>query len=249
MQDQAQKSPLRRRAIGISLGLVVAVMIAYRKPIEAALLPVFESVAALGAWAPVVLMLLYIPACLLLVPNTFISPGVGFLLGPIWGLPTALVGATLGHAVTFGLSRLLGRRWFAARVPENRRYRAVELACRRDGFKIVSLTRLTPAFPSNIMSYFFGITSVTWSAFTLGTVVGLFPRTLIATTVGAAAKSFLDASHHSDRDDPLSQPLFIGTFIVVTTVVVLVITRIARRSLTEALERESLPSEPAVDAT
>jgi uncharacterized membrane protein YdjX (TVP38/TMEM64 family) len=238
---------VRRTAIGV---LVVGAVVAWRRrdQIQALLGPLFESVDALGPWAPVVLALLYVPACLMFIPNTFVSPGVGFLLGATWGTGTAIAGLTLGHSVNFLLSRFLGRDWFHRRVPVNRRFRAVELACEREGLKIVTLTRLTPVFPSNLMSYFFGVTGVSALSFALGTAIGLLPRTVVYTTVGAAAKSFADASSGEFEDQPLVQwALYVG--VAVTAVVVLVIARIARRALNDALERhEAKLTEPLATA-
>jgi uncharacterized membrane protein YdjX (TVP38/TMEM64 family) len=235
MSEGAVKPWVRRTTFFF---LVAAAIMAYRRreQIEAILGPLFESVNALGPWAPIVLALMYIPASLCFIPNTFLSPGVGFLLGPVWGLVTAIIGLVMGHTVTFFLSRKLGRAWFHRHVPYKRRYRAVELACERDGFKIVTLTRLTPVFPSNVMSYFFGVTSLSTRSFALGTAIGMLPRTIVYTTVGAAAKSFVDASGEDFQNEPLVQwALYIG--VAVTAVVLVIIARIARRALNDALQR------------
>ncbi|HUQ70686.1 MAG TPA: TVP38/TMEM64 family protein [Planctomycetaceae bacterium] len=218
-----------------------------REEIEAFLGPLFESVNALGPWAPVVLALMYIPACLCFIPNTFLSPGVGFLLGPVWGLVTAIIGLVMGHTATFFVSRKLGRAWFYRRAAGNQRFRAVELACEREGFKIVTLTRLTPVFPSNVMSYFFGVTSLSVREFALGTAIGMLPRTIVYTTVGAAAKSFVDASGEDFLDQPLMQ-WATGIGIAVTIVVLAVIARIARRALNDAIARNEVPTGSATNA-
>ena len=230
------------RRIGFTL-LVVLTVMAWRRreQIKVVLGPLFESIDGLGMWAPVVLALLYIPACLLFIPNTFVSPGVGFLLGPVWGTVAAIFGLTLGNTCSFSVSRWLGRGWFQSRADQQKQFKAVELACNREGFKIVTLTRLTPAFPSNLMSYLFGMTSVPWRQYAAGTAVGLLPRTIVYTTMGAAAKSFADASKHSFEDQPwVRYALVIG--VAVTLVVLAVITRIAQRALDDALKQHaSLP--------
>jgi uncharacterized membrane protein YdjX (TVP38/TMEM64 family) len=236
MADRALLPAWQRRAMGAGFLVVIGSLIAYRKEIEAVLIPILESVNALGPWAPVVLALLYIPACMCLVPSTFLNPGIGFLLGPVWGFLTAAVGMVLGHTATFIVSRRLGRSWFFRNATVNPRYRAVELACQREGFKIVMLTRLSPVFPSNIMSYFFGVTSVSVRAFAAGTAIGMFPRTIIATSIGAAAKSFMDASH-SGGDSEIDW-LMVAGLTAVTIVVLILITRIARRALNDAIEKE-----------
>jgi len=248
MRQTAVNPWVRRITFGVVLlGAVMAWR--RREQIEALLGPLFESIDALGPWAPVVLALMYIPACVMFIPNTFVSPGVGFLLGAQWGTATAIAGLTMGHSVNFIISRCLGRSWFHRRVPDNRRFRAVELACEREGLKIVTLTRLTPVFPSNIMSYFFGVTSVSVASFALGTAIGMLPRTVVYTTVGAAAKSFTEASSGDFEDQPLVQwALYVG--VAVTLVVVVAIARIAQRALNDALERHdaAVATAPALAA-
>lgn len=238
MTDQALLPHWKRRAIGVGFLIFIGVLIAYRKEIEAVLIPILESVNSLGPWAPVVLTLLYIPACMCLVPSTVLNPGIGFLLGPVWGFLTAAVGMLLGHTTTFIVSRRLGRSWFFRHATINPRYRAVELACQREGFKIVMLTRLSPVFPSNIMSYFFGVTSVSVPAFAAGTAIGMFPRTIIATSIGAAAKTFMDASHGETTGDPVLEWTMIIGITVVTIIALVLITRIARQALNDALAKE-----------
>ncbi|MDZ4687071.1 MAG: TVP38/TMEM64 family protein [Planctomycetaceae bacterium] len=246
MSEGAVKPWVRQLTAG---GLLLGAIIAWRRreQIEAFLGPLFESVNALGPWAPVVLALMYIPASLCFIPNTFLSPGVGFLLGPVWGLVTAIIGLVMGHTATFCLSRKLGRAWFYRRVANNRRFRAVELACEREGFKIVTLTRLTPVFPSNVMSYFFGVTSLPIREFAWGTFIGMLPRTIVYTTVGAAAKSFVDASGEDFFEQPLVQWAS-GVGIAVTIVVLAVIARIARRALNDAIARNEVPTASATNA-
>lgn len=225
------------RRIGFTT-LVVLTVVAWRRrdQIKGVLSPMFDSIDSLGMWAPVVLALVYIPACLLFVPNTFISPGVGFLLGPVWGTIAASVGLLLGHSSNFGVSRTLGRGWFQSRARAQKQFKAVELACQREGFKIVLLTRLTPAFPSNLMSYLFGMTSVGWRSYVIGTAIGMLPRTVLYASLGAAAGSFADASAHSFEGQPaVRYALYLG--IAFTLVAVVVITRIAQRALNDALQQ------------
>lgn len=229
----------------VAVFVVLAVMAWRRRDqIKAAVHPLLEYVDGLGPWAPIILAAIYIPACLCMVPNTFLSPGVGFLLGPVLGSAVATIGLTLGACANFLTTRVLGREWFHRRVPYNRRFRAVELACHREGFKIVFLTRLTPVFPSNVMSYFFGVTSVPISRYAVATALGMLPRTLVYTSVGAAAKSFAETSGTGFENQPMVRyALYVGG--AVTLVVLVAIARIARRALDAALDSQDLaPSIP-----
>lgn len=242
-------NPWPRRIFFTIFCLLVVMAWRRREQLKATLSPLFESIDTLGPWAPAILILLYIPACLCMVPNTLITPGVGFLLGAVTGTFTAIIGLTVGASATFLFSRALGRNWFHHRVPHQPRLAAIELACRRDGFKIVLLTRLTPAFPSNLMSYFFGVTGVSLSEYAAATAIGMFPRTIIYASIGAAAKSYADASNSHIEDRPWVQwAIYIG--VAVTLFVVIAIARIARRALEDVIaENAALTAGDSLPAT
>ncbi len=234
-----------RRSVLAVIILVVAVLLRHREGLEQLVTPIFDAIRGLGSWAPVLVVLLYIPACAVLLPNSFLSPAAGFLFGPITGTITAIAGLTLGSSGNFLVARGLGRSWFDRNVLENPKFRAVELACRREGFKIVFLTRLTPAFPSNLMSYFFGVTSVSLGRYALGTALGMLPRTIVCTTLGTAAKSLTDSAETTLAGTSWQQYALYAVGTAVTIAVIYLINGIARRALDESLDR----SDPPGDAT
>lgn len=236
-----------RRLIGLLMLVGAVICYRHREWIQAQIGPFFESVEALGAWAYVVGTLAYIAACVCLIPTTFLAPGLGFALGFVGGTIVSLLGATFGAGANYFIARFLGRHWFDHHVAKNHRFRAVEIACRTRGFQVVLLTRLTPVFPSNIMSYFYGITNVPLDRFLLATSLGMLPRILVYTTLGAAAKSFTAVSEEALHEQPLWNYMLYGS-VVVTAIVFVLITRIANRCLKQALDEvEAMmpPSPPA----
>lgn len=235
------REKLIRRSVIAVIVVAAVVLVRHREGLEQLATSVFDSLRGLGPWAPVVVALLYIPACAALLPNSFLSPAAGFLFGPITGTITAIVGLTLGCSSNFLLARGLGRSWFDRNVPENPKFRAVELACRREGFKIVFLTRLTPAFPSNVMSYFFGVTSVSLGRYALGTALGMLPRTLVCTSLGTAAKSLAESAEVSLSGTSWQQYALYAVGTGVTIAVIYLISGIARRALEESLEQSGQP--------
>ena len=236
----------RRRTIFLIL-FVTATVICWRRldDIKAFLGPYFEAVdhrdPVAYLWACVGFTLAYMVACICLVPTTFLAPGLGFALGAAGGTVVATLGAMLGAGANYAIAHFLGRHWFNDHVKQNHRFRAVEIACRTRGFQIVLLTRLTPVFPSNIMSYFFGITNVKYGRFLLATAIGMLPRILVYTTIGDAAKSLAEST-----DVPLhEQPLLLYSIVGITIVVFVLLARIAERSLKQALDaiEATLPTE------
>ena len=61
------------------------------------------------------------------------------------------------------------------RVAQSERLRAVDEAVARDGWKIVLLTRLSPAFPFVLLNYALGLTRVRLLPYVLASWVGMMP--------------------------------------------------------------------------
>jgi len=242
----------RRRAVFL-ICFVIASVWAYRnrEQIQAILGPFFEHIENYGPWAFVVGILAYALCCICLIPTTFLAPGFGWVFGATWGTLAATLGAVIGAGANYVIGHFLGRQWFERRTTQNHRFRAVEIACRTRGFQIVLLTRFTPVFPSNIMSYFFGVTKVKYTRFLLATAIGMLPRIVLYTTIGEAArqaaKSFSETSSSSGTSLH-DQPWLMYSVVAITGVVFALLARIANRSLEQALSDIEATLPPDVPA-
>lgn len=63
-------------------------------------------------------------------------------------------------------------------LEENPKFRAVDKAIGKEGFKIILLLRLSPIFPFALSNYLYGVTSVDFFEFMGSTLLGFFPGTL-----------------------------------------------------------------------
>ncbi len=68
------------------------------------------------------------------------------------------IGATLGATCAFLVGRYLARGWVAKKLEGNEKFKAIDRAVAREGWKIVGLARLSPFFPFNLLNYAFGLT-------------------------------------------------------------------------------------------
>ncbi len=67
------------------------------------------------------------------------------------------------------------------------RFAAIDEAVAREGWKIVLLTRLSPAFPFNLLNYAFGLTRVRLRDYVLASWIGMMPGTVMYVYVGSLA--------------------------------------------------------------
>src|SRR5262245_46574402 len=160
-------------------GLAVLVLIGLLRalPVNEWLLAFVGWIRGAGLAGMAVFVLAYIVACILLLPGLILTLGAGFAYGVAVGVPLVWVSANLGAAVAFLLGRTLARDRIASRVAGNPKFAAIDRAVGREGLKIVPLTRLSPAFPSNLLNYAYGLTQVTFRDYLVGSLVGTTPGT------------------------------------------------------------------------
>jgi uncharacterized membrane protein YdjX (TVP38/TMEM64 family) len=210
---------------------------------HAALTRLLEWAKEMGAWGIVYLALIYAVACVLFLPGSILTLGAGFAFGLVGGTIATVIGSLLGVTGSFFLGRTIARRWVENATRGHPRFRAIDDAVGREGFKIVLLTRLSPVFPFNLLNYGFGVTRVTFRDFFFGSWVGMFPGTVLYVYVGTAAKSLTDlASGNVQGGTARNALLAIG--LVATVLVTIVITRTARRALRNAIPGEDPSAKP-----
>jgi len=225
-----------RRLLGIFAVMVIAsaaTMLLLLPGANQALLHVLETIQSAGPWGPVLMIVAYIVACLLFVPGSILTIGAGFIFGIPLGVATVSIGSTLGAGAAFLLSRTLLRGWVVRRIDTDPRFRALDQAVAKDGFKIVLFARLSPVLPFNFLNFAFGVTNVSLRDYMLASWIGMLPGALLYVYIGSAAKSLTDlAAGRGPRR--VEEIVFFVFGLAATIVVSMLLTRIARRALSEA---------------
>ena len=192
-----------------------------------------ESLAwirGLGPWAPITFIVIYIVSCVLAIPASILTLGGGFLFGFGWGMACVLTGATLGAVASFLVGRYLARDWVSRKIQNNAKFKAIDDAIAREGWRIVLLARLAPIFPYAVLNYGFAITRVSFSHYTLATAIGIVPAMIAFVYFGTLATDLTNLNQGVK-----SAPWLKWAIGGMTIVVAVFLTRIARRSLNRAL--------------
>lgn len=193
----------------------------------------FESyIQSLGAVGPIAVMAAYVFCTVLLIPGSAISLGAGTIFGLKTGLLVVLVGANLGALCAFLLARGLLREKVASWAAMTPKFRSLDQAIGRQGFKMVLLTRLSPLFPFVWLNYLLGLTAVRTSAYVLANLVGMLPGAFLYVSIGAAARDAIARQPDASADFYQQVLKFLG--LAATIAVVVIITRLARKALREA---------------
>jgi len=238
-----QPTTVSRRTVRAALaaGAVVGLVLLLRAfAIEERLLGLVQWVRDAGSVGVGVFVLAYVLATVLFLPGSILTLGAGFAYGVIEGAAIVWVAANAGAALAFLLGRTLAREWIAAKVAANPRFAAIDRAVGVQGLKIVLLTRLSPAFPFNLLNYAYGLTGVRFRDYLLASLVGMVPGTIMYVYLGSLITSVSElASGRTSAGAP--QQLFYFAGLVVTVIATVYVTRVARRALAEATRGAGAP--------
>lgn len=231
MADPAGRRKLLAKVL---LGCVVLVALFLGGRRLAGLLPVFvERVTALGPLGPVIYVLCYGVAAVVLVPASLLTMAAGAAFGVPLGVAVALTGASLGAALAFLVGRHLARSRVERSLAGHPDFAAIDRAIGRDGRRIVFLLRLSPLFPYNLMNYALGLTTVRFRDYVVASV-GMLPATAVYVYYG---KVVGDLAALAAGTAPVRGPWYyalLAVGIAATIGVTALVTRTARRALQQA---------------
>jgi uncharacterized membrane protein YdjX (TVP38/TMEM64 family) len=138
-----------------------------------------------GVWVPLVFTVIYILGAIF-IPSTPFKIAAGFLFGFKLGLLYVIVGGILSSIITFRVSRKLGKNW-AEKILEhkylthlNEYNKKMEVGAIWD----VTLFRLTPVMPLNVLSILLGISKVSEKDYIIGTALGFLPSAVLTVYLG-----------------------------------------------------------------
>jgi uncharacterized membrane protein YdjX (TVP38/TMEM64 family) len=192
-------------------------------------------VDGLGWWGPVVFALGYAVATVAFIPGSLMTLAAGALFGLVEGTVTVFFGATLGAALAFLVARYVARGAVERRFADNRRFGAIDRAVGREGLKIVTLLRLAPVFPFNLLNYGLGLTRVRFLHYLIASI-GMLPGTFLYVYYGKALGSLAAVAGGVEIERDAAYWVTFGLGLAAALGVTLVVARIARRALAQEVE-------------
>lgn len=189
-----------------------------------------DWIAGMGPSGPLIFVMIYILACVFFVPGSVLTLGAGLLFGVLKGSILVSIGATLGATAAFLTGRYFARGWVAQKTEGNLKFKAIEQAVAREGWKIVGLTRLSPVFPFNLLNYAFGLTPVSLRDYFFASWIGMMPGTVMYVYIGSLAGDLAGLGAQGRARTPAEWALYAVGF-AATAAVTVYVTRIARAAL------------------
>ncbi|MEH2054477.1 TVP38/TMEM64 family protein [Nostoc sp.] len=199
-------------------------------------------VHSLGAFGPIAYIVIYNLATLLFIPGSLLTLKAGCLFGVFWGSVYVLIAATIGATLAFIIGRYLSRDWVSRQMDKHPKFKAIDLAVAKEGWKIVLLTRLSPVFPFNLLNYAFGVTQVSLKDYILGSF-GIIPGTIMYVYIGSLAGNLamIDTSHQPIAPETqVWQWIMRVVGLIATIAVTVYITKIAQKALAQSVAVEEI---------
>lgn len=217
----------------VILAAVVAGLVLGGRQAAGYLVDVAEWIKGFGAWSAAVFAAVYALAAVAFVPGSLLTLAGGIIFGVVQGSIVVYIGATVGATLAFLIARHFARRWVAAKVEGDPKFAAIDRAIGDNGLKIAFLLRLSPAFPFNLLNYALGLTKVSLRDYVIAHL-GMIPGTVLYVYGGAAIGDLAALAGGQAPGRSMASNILFGVGLVATLVVTVLITRIARRALSEA---------------
>lgn len=140
-------------------------------------------------WAPVVLILAYLPACFVMFPRPLLTLAAVVAFGPWLGFTFGMTGVLIAAAATYYLGWLLPRDRVRRLCGE--RLNSMCETLRHRGIVAVTALRLVPVAPFAVEGLVAGAIRIPASHFLIGTFLGMAPGALTTTVFGQQLETAL----------------------------------------------------------
>ena len=225
-----------RTRIALTIALLTIILVAaIRLPLRDYLTALVQWIAVHPGQAVFAYFLAYVVATVAAIPAVILTLAGGFLFGLWKGVALVSVSSVSGATAAFLLGRTLAREWVRRIISAQPRFSALDRAIQRRGFWVVLLTRLSPAFPFNVLNYLYGVTAVPLRSYVLASWLGMIPGTVLYVYFGSIAGSLGQLLSGHTAKSPATYVL-LGIGLLATLGVTILVTRLASRELNKELE-------------
>ncbi|MEM9805806.1 MAG: TVP38/TMEM64 family protein [Cyanobacteria bacterium P01_D01_bin.56] len=137
-----------------------------------------------GIWGPIIYIVIYTVATILVLPSTVLNLAGGALFGPWWGSLWTTIGALVAAIVAFGFTRTVGRELVAKQLAGY--WQTIDAEIRNGGLFYMFSIRLLPVIPYGLVNFAAGLTSISWKDYVIGTALGTLPGVLPFVLLGSS---------------------------------------------------------------
>jgi uncharacterized membrane protein YdjX (TVP38/TMEM64 family) len=187
----------------------------------------FQGLGWLGVLAYAGVIVLAQMVCLPLSPLA-VAGGLVFGLGG--GFAAISIGTGVGAVVNFLLSRYTARAAVQRWLGHHEKFKLIDAAIGREGWKIVALLRFCP-IPYGIANYSYGLTAVRFLPYWIATLFAIIPGNFFFSWFGASSNDALAAVSGAGQATPPGKMIFTIVGLVAFFCALTYVTKIARAAV------------------
>ncbi|KAJ1286538.1 hypothetical protein BS78_03G360100 [Paspalum vaginatum] len=204
----------------------------YKDQINSFLTQFSDFIDGYGPAGYALFVLVYAGLEVLAIPAIPLTMSAGLLFGSVTGTIIVSVSGTLAAAVAFLIARYFARERILKLVEGNKKFLAIDKAIGENGFKVVTLLRLSPLLPFSLGNYLYGLTSVKFWPYVLGSWLGMLPGSWAYVSAGAFGRAIIQEESEIGLGGN-GQIWTLGLGLLFTAVAAAYVTRLAKDAVKE----------------
>ncbi|KAL1833620.1 hypothetical protein ACET3Z_003271 [Daucus carota] len=209
----------------------------YRDQISAFLIQFSAFIEGYGPAGYALFVAVYAGLEVLAIPAVPLTMSAGLLFGSLTGTILVSISGTVAATVAFLIARYFARERILKLVEENKKFLAIDKAIGENGFKVVTLLRLSPLLPFSLGNYLYGLTSVKFVPYVLGSWLGMLPGTWAYVSAGAFGRAIIqEESGISLPGSNGQQLLTLGLGLLATALAASYVTKLAKDAVKDIEE-------------
>nr|XP_043614425.1 TVP38/TMEM64 family membrane protein slr0305 [Erigeron canadensis] len=203
----------------------------YRDQINAFLIQFSSFIEGYGPAGYALFVAVYAGLEVLAIPAIPLTMSAGLLFGSVTGTILVSISGTVAASVAFLIARYFARDRILKMVEGNKKFLAIDKAIGENGFRVVTLLRLSPLLPFSLGNYLYGLTSVKFVPYVLGSWLGMLPGTWAYVSAGAFGRAIIQEESELGLTGGTNQLLTLGVGLLATALAASYVTRLAKDAM------------------
>jgi len=184
----------------------------------------------LGWWGVLAFGAVIMVVQLVLVPVAPLGIASGMMFGLGKGMLAVTLGTALGMTLNFLLARHVARAALAHRLQRSEKFRLIDVAIGREGWRIVALLRFVP-MPFGIANFCYGLTAIPFWPYLFASMAAIIPSNFFFVWFGASAHESLQSLVGGGRPRQPFEYVMLVVGLAATFAALTYISRIARAAV------------------
>ncbi|KAF8025454.1 hypothetical protein BT93_F2326 [Corymbia citriodora subsp. variegata] len=168
---------------------------------------------------------------ILAIPAIPLTMSAGLLFGSVIGTIIVSISGTVAASIAFLIARYFARERILKLVEGNKKFLAIDKAIGENGFRVVTLLRLSPLLPFSLGNYLYGLTSVKFVPYVLGSWLGMLPGTWAYVSAGAFGRAIIQEESEIGLSGGNGQLLTLGLGLLATALAATYVTKLAKDAM------------------